>query len=96
MKAAPTLQESLGTLAAVTTTGDLRRIIANSLLALARKEISATDAVAMAKMLDSISSSMQTEVNVAKVRLEMHKTGGAVGKLRDSDNPLGQMLITGA
>lgn len=39
MKAAKTLTESLENMDAVTTQGDLRRIVANSLLALARKEI---------------------------------------------------------
>ena len=41
MKAAQTLTESLGNMQQVTTQGDLRRIVSNSLLALARKEISA-------------------------------------------------------
>lgn len=44
-----------GKMSAVSAPADLRRIVANSMLALARKEISATDVGAMAKRLNSIS-----------------------------------------
>ncbi len=90
MKPAQTLTESLGPLAAVTTTGDLRRIVSNAMLALARKEISATDFVALAKGLDAVSGSLQTEVNIAKARMEMLKNGGKLGgKGGGGDGPEG-------
>ena len=89
MKAAQTLQESLGNLAEVTTQGDLRRIVANSLLALARKEISATDVEAMAKGLDSISNSLNAEIKVAKTAIELREKGANLGQVTH----LGSMLI---
>ena len=66
MKAAQTLQESLGNLAEVTTQGDLRQIVANGMLALARKEISATDLLAMVKALNS--QSRRRRLTVERVR----------------------------
>ena len=79
MKAAPTLVESLDNMSQVTTQGDLRRIVSNALLALARKEISATDLEAMAKGLDSISNSLNAEVKVAKTAIELRDRGGDIG-----------------
>jgi len=89
VKAAHTLQESLGNLAEVTTQGDLRRIVANSLLALARKEISASDVEAMAKGLDSISNSLNAEIKVAKTAIELREKGANLGKVAH----LGSLLI---
>lgn len=87
-----TMLEGLGNLAAVTTTGDLRRIVANSMLALARKEISTTDVETLAKGLDSISNSLQAEVKIAKLQLEMRAQGGALGKQEPAAG-LGQLVI---
>ena len=92
MKPAQTLVESLGTMSAVTKTGDIRQIIANSLLALARKEIPASDLEAMAKGLDSISNSMNTEIKVAKTQMEMREKAGTLGKGTDIEG-LGSMGI---
>lgn len=92
MKAAQTLVESLGNMDEVATQGDLRRIVANSLLALARKEISATDLEAMAKGLDSISNSLNAEIKVAKTSIELREKGGALGKITQ----LGSLLIGNA
>lgn len=89
MKAANTLTESLETMGEVTTQGDLRRIVANSLLALARKEISATDVEAMAKGLDSISNSLNAEIKVAKTAIELREKGGQLGQVVQ----LGQLVI---
>ena len=92
MKAAKTLTQSLDNMGEVATQGDLRRIVANSLLALARKEISATDVEAMAKGLDSISNSLNAELKVAKARIELREKGAELG----SPTHLGQMLIGNA
>ena len=73
----------------VATQGDLRRIVANSLLALVRKEISATDVEAMAKGLDAISNSLNAEIKVAKTTIELRERGADLGKIAH----LGQMLI---
>jgi len=89
MTKAQTLIESLGTLAEVTTQGDIRRIVANSLLALARKEISGSDVEAMAKGLDSISNSLKAEIAVARTAIELREKGGQLGTVVQ----LGSMLI---
>lgn len=92
MKAAKTLTESLANMGEVTTQGDLRRIVANSLLALARKEISATDVEAMAKGLDSISNSLNAEIKVAKTAIELREKGAQLGQVVQ----LGQLVIGNA
>jgi hypothetical protein len=89
MKAAKTLVESLSDMDAVTTQGDLRRIVANSLLALARKEVSATDVEAMAKGLDAISNSLNAEIKVAKTSIELREKGASLGRVVH----LGQLVI---
>ena len=65
----------------VTTLGDVRRIIGQSLLALARKEISATDVTAMAKGVDSIANSLQSEIALFKLKNDMRDQGAELGKL---------------
>lgn len=92
MKAAKTLVESLDNMEQVATQGDLRRIVANSLLALARKEISATDVEAMAKGLDSISNSLNAEIKVAKTAIELREKGANLGNVVH----LGQLVIGSA
>jgi hypothetical protein len=92
MKPSQTVTESLQDMSEVATQGDLRRIVANSLLALVRKEISATDLEAMAKGLDAISNSLNAEVKVAKTSIELREKGADLGKIVH----LGQMLIGNA
>lgn len=89
MKPAKTTLEALEDMKAVETQGDLRRIVANSLLALARKEISAADVEAMAKGLDSISNSLNAEIKVAKTSIELREKGASLGTVTH----LGRMLI---
>lgn len=89
MKASQATLDSLADLQQVATNGDLRRIVANSLLALARKEISATDVEAMAKGLDAISNNLNAEVKVARTSIELRERGADLGKVAH----LGQMLI---
>ena len=89
MKPAQTLVDSLANMQQVTTQGDIRRIVSNSLLALARKEISATDVEAMAKGLDSISNSLNAEIKVAKTALDLRDRGASIGKIAH----LGNLLI---
>lgn len=89
MEASKTVLDGLSDISEVKTQGDLRRIVANSLLALARKEISATDVEAMAKGMDAISNSLNAEVKVAKTRIELRQAGEDMGKVTH----LGRMLI---
>ena len=89
MKPSKTFLESISDLEEVKTAGDVRRVVANALLALARKEISATDVTAMAGALDSISNSLNTELKAAKAQVEMREAGVEMGKIAS----MGQMLI---
>jgi hypothetical protein len=81
MKPSQSTLDSLADLQQVSTLGDVRRIIGNSLLALARKEISATDVVAMSKGVDAIANSLHAEISLAKVRHELREHGAELGKL---------------
>jgi hypothetical protein len=80
MKPSENTLEALSGMTSVQTLGDVRRIIGNSLLALARKEISATDVVAMAKAVDSISNSLNSEIALAKVRSGLRDSAAELGK----------------
>ena len=86
MKPSTSLVDSLADMESVTTQGDLRRIVANSLLALARKEISATDVTAMGKGLESINNSLLAEIKVAKMAIELRTQGGELGKVVELGN----------
>ena len=86
MKPSTSLIDSLANMESVTTQGDLRRIVANSLLALARKEISATDVTAMGKGLESINNSLLAEIKVAKMAIELRTQGGELGKVVELGN----------
>ena len=86
MKPSTNLIDSLANMESVTTQGDLRRIVANSLLALARKEISATDVQAMGKGLESINNSLLAEIKVAKMATELRTQGGELGKVVELGN----------
>jgi predicted ATP-grasp superfamily ATP-dependent carboligase len=89
MKKAPTM-EALDNLDEIRTSGDIRRLVSNALLALARKEISATDVEAMAKGLDAISNSINTEIKVAKTNMEMQAAGVEITKHAE----MGRLLIS--
>lgn len=93
-KPSETMNEALGALAAVTTTGDLRRIVANAMLAHVRGEMSSATLEAVSKGLDSVSNSLQAEVKIARLRQEMHKAGGGLA-VPDKDAGLGQLAIGG-
>lgn len=89
MKPSNNTLESLQDIDAMATLGDVRRVIAQSLLALARKEISATDLTAMAKAADSIANTLNAEISLAKTSHELRKTGADLGEIVH----LGQTLI---
>lgn len=89
MKPSQNTLESLQDMQKVATLGDVRRVIGQSLLALARKEISATDLVAMSKAADAIANTLQAEVSLAKTSSELRKTGADLGQIVH----IGQTLI---
>lgn len=81
MKASNNTLESLQDMQKVETLGDVRRVIGQSLLALARKEISATDLAAMSKAADAIANTLSAEVSLAKTSHELRKTGADLGAI---------------
>lgn len=89
MKASQNTLESLADIGVVSTTGDVRRIGAQMLLALARKEIPAADVEAAAKMMASQAALLATEIKIAKAAIELREKGGNLTKL----TTLGRMVI---
>lgn len=89
MKPSENTLESLSDINQVSTLGDVRRIIGQSLLALARKEISATDVTAIAKGVDAISNSLHAEILLAKTAHELRQAGANLGEIVQ----LGQTII---
>jgi len=91
MKASSNTLESLSDIDRVETTGQVRRIGAQMLLALARKEISATDVEAAAKMMAAQSMHMQTEVKLAIAAITLREKGANLADVAR----MGQQLIGG-
>lgn len=76
----------------VETTGQVRRIGSQMLLALLRKEISAADVEAGAKMIAAVSMNMHTEVKLAMAAITLREKGAELAKVAH----LGQTLIGNA
>lgn len=84
--------DSLSDIGKVSETGHIRRIGAQMLLALARKEISATDVDAASKMIGAQAAHMAAEVKVAKAQIELREKGADLGKTA----VIGKMVISDA
>ena len=89
MKASKSLVEALSDIDRMETTGDVRRVGAEMLLALARKEISATDVDAAAKMVAAQAAHMMAEVKTAVNAQTIRDKGGDLGRV----SHLGRTLI---
>lgn len=83
--------ESLSDIERVETTGQIRRIGGQMLLALARKEISSTDVEAAAKMIAAQAMHMQNEVRLAVAAIELRSKGADLGEIAR----MGQAAIGG-
>lgn len=81
MKASTSLVEALSDIPRMSTTGDVRRVGAEMLLALARKEISATDVDAAAKMIAAQAAHMMAEVKTAMTAQQLRASGADLGKI---------------
>jgi hypothetical protein len=81
MKASRSLVEALSDIDRMETTGDVRRVGAEMLLALARKEISATDVDAAAKMVAAQAAHMMAEVKTAVQAQVIREKGGELGRV---------------
>ena len=73
----------------IRTSGDVRRCLAQTMSDIRSGDISVDKAQAVAAQAKEITSSLQVEVNVAKVRIATLDNGKALGELTH----LGKMLI---
>lgn len=91
MKPSETANQAVATISMVRSDGDINTILANTLLAVVRKEISATDANAIVGITDGMCNVMNTSMKAMRLKMEMQKAAGEkVRVLR-----LGQQLFTG-
>ena len=91
MKPSQNTLESLSDIDRVETTGHVRRIGAQMLLALARKEISAVDVEAASKMIAAQALHMQTEIRLAMAASTLREKGADIGRVAQ----IGQQHIGG-
>ena len=89
MKASKDLVEALGDIKAMNTGGQIRRVGAEMLLALARKEISASDLDAAAKMVAAQAMHLKAEIDVHVKAQILREKGADIGRLPS----LGQLVI---
>lgn len=92
MKISKTVEDSLGTLTRVNTTGDVRHLIATAMMAKLRGELSDAAMLAVAKGGDAMANMLSAEVNVVRAQIELRDKGGQLGNVAH----LGQMLIGNA
>lgn len=76
----------------IRTTGDVRRTLAQTMADIRSKDISASDAMAVAAMAKEITHTIQVEVNVMKTKLAMLNAGHDMGRLTQ----IGQLVIEDA
>lgn len=73
----------------IRTSGDVRRLIAESMQEVRSGKMDTSKAQAIAALAKELTSSMQAEVNVAKVNMQLRKEGMAAPKI----SHMGKMLI---
>ena len=73
----------------ISTTGDVRRLLAQTMSEIRTGDIPVQKAMAIAAVAKEITASMQTEVNIAKVKIALGDNGKALGQITH----LGKMLI---
>ena len=73
----------------IRTSGDLRRVLAQSITDIRSGKMSVSEASSVASLAKEITSSMQVEVNVAKARIAVLNAGADLGKITS----LGQLVI---
>ena len=73
----------------IRTSGDIRRFIAQTMSDVRSGEVSIDKGLCIAALAKEITSSMQTEVNVAKIKVSLLASGADLGKTVQ----LGNLLI---
>lgn len=71
------------------TSGDIRRLIANAMVEVKNGTLPVERAQALAALSKELTSSMQVEVNVAKVRTSMLAVGKSMGEI----TTMGKLVI---
>lgn len=82
----PTLSGLSGT---IETKGDLRHLLSNVCLALTRREIKPDEAIAVAKVADAITRSMEVEIKVHLAAQMLREKGVEIHRLQR----IGQMKL---
>lgn len=73
----------------IRTSGDVRRLIAETMQDVRSGRIDTSKATAIAALAKELTSSMQAEVNVAKVNMALRKEGVGMNKISN----MGKLLI---
>ena len=73
----------------MTTSGDIRRLLADTMVQIKNGTLPVERGLAVAALSKEITSSMQAEVNVAKVRVAMLVAGKSMGEI----TTMGRLVI---
>lgn len=73
----------------IRTSGDVRRMLAETMIDIRTKKISVDQGAVIAKCAKALTDSMQVEVNIAKSRVELLASGVEISKTQH----MGNMLI---
>ena len=73
----------------IRTSGDIRRVLAQTMTDVRTGDMSVDKGLCLAAISKEITASLQVEVNVAKVRLQMAATGSDLGRLTH----IGRLII---
>lgn len=73
----------------IRTAGDVRRTLAQSIIDVRSGDLSVDKGMCVAALAKELTSSLQVEVNVAKVRIQLGESGATLGKL----TTLGRLII---
>ena len=92
MKVSQSVINALADLERIAGAGDVRRIVGESMLAVARGDMSGATLCDLCKGSDSISYSMEAEIKVARAKVELRALGENLGRL----TVMGNLLIGNA
>ena len=73
----------------IRTAGDVRRTLAQSIVDVRSGDLSVDKGMCVAALAKELTASLQVEVNVAKVRIQLGESGATLGKL----TTLGRLII---
>lgn len=83
------MQQTNGLTEIIRTSGDIRRLLAQTMVGVGNGSMAVDRGLALAALSKAITESMQTEVNIAKVRVAMLQGGHKLAELTE----LGRLVI---